>query len=55
METIINKLKSLKAQRTKLLNKPCETMEQFEIIQNKLNEIDMQMRILMEVNEDEKI
>ena len=35
--------KVLKAQKTKLLNKQCETMEQFEETQNRLNEIESQM------------
>jgi len=35
------RLRVLKAQKTKLLNKECETLEQFEEIQNKLNEIDL--------------
>lgn len=35
--------KVLKAQKTKLLNKQCETNEQFEEVQDKLNEIELQM------------
>lgn len=37
------KLKVLKAQRTKLLNKKCETIEEFEEIQNKLNEVEFEI------------
>lgn len=44
------KLRVLKAQKTKLLNKQCETIEQFEEIQNKLNEIELQMKIIKEEN-----
>lgn len=36
-------LKVLKAQKTKLLNKQCETIEQFEEVQDKLNLIEMEM------------
>ena len=38
------KLRVLKAQKTRLLNKQCETMEQFEEVQAKLNEIELQMK-----------
>lgn len=33
-------LRILKAQKTKLLNKKVETIEEFEEIQNKLNEVE---------------
>lgn len=36
-------LKVLKAQKTKLLNKQCETIEEFEEIQEKLNEIELKI------------
>lgn len=39
-------LKSLKAQRTKLLNKQCETIEEFEEVQNKINAIELEIMIL---------
>lgn len=42
------KLSVLKAQKTKLLNKECETIEQFEEVQNKLNEIELQMKLIKE-------
>ena len=41
-------LKILKAQKTKLLNKKCETMEQFENMQDKLNEIELQIQMIKE-------
>lgn len=44
------KLRVLKAQKTKLLNKQCETIEQFEEVQNKLNEIELQMKMIKEEN-----
>ena len=37
-------LSVLKAQKTKLLNKQCETMEQFEEVQNKLNLIELEIK-----------
>ena len=37
------KLKNLKQQKTKSLNKSCETIEQFEEVQNRLNEVELQM------------
>lgn len=43
-----NKLKILKAQKTKLLNKPCETLEDFEEIQNKLNRIELEIKFTEE-------
>ena len=42
------KLRVLKAQKTRLLNKQCETMEQFEEVQAKLNEIELQMKLVKE-------
>lgn len=42
------KLRVLKAQKTKLLNKQCETIEQFEEVMEKLNEIELQMKIIKE-------
>jgi hypothetical protein len=42
------KLKVLKAQKTRLLNKQCETMEQFEEVQEKLNQIELQMKLVKE-------
>lgn len=45
-----NKIRALKAQKTKLLNKPCETTEQFEEVQNKLNEIELQMMFAQNEN-----
>lgn len=41
-------LKVLKAQKTKLLNKQCETMEEFEEVQNKLNLIEIEMILVSE-------
>lgn len=41
-------LRVLKAQKTKLLNKKCETMEQFENMQDKLNEIELQIQMIKE-------
>ena len=41
-----NKLKTLKAQKTKLLNKPVKTLEQFELVQDKLNEIELNMEVI---------
>lgn len=46
----MKELRVLKAQKTKLLNKQCETMEEFEEIQDKLNLIELQM---MEVKEND--
>ena len=37
----MKELKVLKAQKTKLLNKKCGSMEEFEEVQNKLNEIEL--------------
>lgn len=39
----MKELKVLKAQKTKLLNKQCETIEEFEEVQDKLNLIELQM------------
>lgn len=39
-------LRILKAQKTKLLNKKVETIEEFEEIQNKLNEIEFKMNMI---------
>lgn len=36
-------LRTLKAQKTKLLNAKCESLAEFEEIQNKLNEIDLKI------------
>ena len=44
----MKELRVLKAQRTKLLNKQCKTMEEFEEIQDKLNLIELQMMEVME-------
>lgn len=46
----MKKLGILKAQKTKLLNKECETQEQFEEVQNRLNEIEFE--IMIEQNEN---
>ena len=43
-------LKVLKAQKTKLLNKVCETEEQFEEVQNKLNQIELEIMIAQNEN-----
>ena len=37
-------LSILKGIRTRLLNKNCETMEEFEIIQDKLNKVELQIK-----------
>lgn len=44
------KLRALKAQRTKLLNKECETTKQFEEVQDKLNAIEFEMMLLLNTN-----
>ena len=36
-------LKTLKAQKTRLLNKKCETLEEFAEVQEKLNVIEFEM------------
>lgn len=48
MEKLKKEMANLKRQRTKLLNKECETMEQFEETQNKLNYIEAEMRNIMQ-------
>lgn len=42
-----NKLRALKAQKTKLLNKECQTMEEFEEVQEKLNIIEAKIKELV--------
>ena len=39
-------LSILKAQKTKLLNKKCETPEEFEMVQEKLNNIEAEMMFI---------
>lgn len=39
------KLRILKAQKTKLLNKKCETQEEFEKIQEELNRIELEIKL----------
>ena len=41
-------LRNLKAQKAKLLNRKCETEEEFEIIQDRLNEIEFKIKQLKE-------
>ena len=43
-------LVNLKRQKTRLLNKEVETVEQFEEVQNKLNEIEFKMKLIKEEN-----
>ena len=43
-------LEVLEQQKTKLLNKPCGTMQEFEEVQEKLNIIEAQMKFLKEEN-----
>lgn len=43
-------LRILKSQRTKLLNKECETITQFEEVQDKLNAIEFEMMLLLNTN-----
>lgn len=43
-----NELKVLKAQRTKLLNKSIKTVQEFEIIQDKLHEIELRIKQIEE-------
>ena len=43
-------LKVLKIQKIKLLNKQCETLIQFEEVQERLNEIELQMKLVKEEN-----
>lgn len=42
----MKQLKVLKAQKTKLLNKQCESIEQFEEVQDRLNEIELEMLLV---------
>lgn len=35
---------NLKRQKTKLLNNKCKTIEQFELIQDKLNEVELRLK-----------
>lgn len=44
----MNKMSILKAIKTKLLNRKCESMEEFEDIQDKLNDIELQMKMIEE-------
>ena len=44
----MNKISILKAIKTKLLNRKCENMEEFEDIQDKLNDIELQMKMIEE-------
>ena len=39
-------IRVLRAQRTKLLNKNCENHDEFERVQEKLNEIELQLKEL---------
>lgn len=43
-----NKLSILKTQKTKLLNKECKNIEEFERVQDKLNEIEFNMQMIKE-------
>lgn len=43
-------IRVLKAQRTKLLNKECETEEEFEETQNKLNQVEFSLMIAQNEN-----
>ena len=42
-----NKLRALKAQKTKLLNKECQTIQEFEEVQEKLNIIEAKIKELV--------
>lgn len=44
----MNKMSILKAIKTKLLNRKCESIEEFEDIQDKLNDIELQMKMIEE-------
>ena len=44
----MNKISILKAIKTKLLNRKWESMEEFEDIQDKLNDIELQMKMIKE-------
>lgn len=46
----MEELKILKAQKTKLLNKKCETEEEFEYVQNKIMEIEFKMMLIQNEN-----
>ena len=46
----MKELKILKAQKTKLLNKKCETEKEFEEVQNKLNEVELEIMLLQNKN-----
>lgn len=41
----MNNISILKAIRTKLLNKKCNSEKEFELIQDKLNEIELHIKI----------
>lgn len=41
----MNNMQILKAQKTKLLNKQCESEQEFEEIQDKLNAIELLMQL----------
>lgn len=42
----MKKISILKARRTRLLNKKCDTLKKFEEIQNELNELELEIRLL---------
>lgn len=42
----MNKLNILKAQKTKLIKKQCKTIEEFTEIQDKLNKIEFEIKLL---------
>lgn len=42
----MNKLNILKAQKTKLIKKQCKTIEEFIEIQDKLNKIEFEIKLL---------
>ncbi len=41
----MNKLRILKSMRTKWLNRSCKSEKEFEEVQNKLNEIDILIKL----------
>ena len=43
-----NELRVLKTQRTKLLNKSIKTVKEFEMIQDKLHEIELKIKQIKE-------
>lgn len=43
-----NELRVLKTQRTKLLNKSVKTVKEFEMIQDKLHEIELRIKQIKE-------